>query len=328
MPTMLRVSLATGYYDRTAPIIDGRVKIDGCETNCLLVEPPGEIFHRAFRFQEFDIAELSLSSHTITLARGDSKYVAVPAFPLRKFRHSGIYIRKDRGISKPEDLRGKTIGVPEFQQTANVWLRGILQDEYGVDIREVKWRTGGRNEPGRQERLEIQLPSDIDCRPIPSGQTLSNLLEEGGIDALISPQPPICFSRREPCRWIDHLFPDYPKVELEYFRRTKIFPIMHVVGIRRALVEENPWLPVNVLKAFLKAKEMIDLRNSTILPWAAAEYARMKRLLGDDYWSYGLEANRHVLSTFIRYLTNQGLIKREMSCEEIFNSSSLSLFHS
>jgi 4,5-dihydroxyphthalate decarboxylase len=320
---MLRVSLATNYYDRTAPLYDGRVKIEGCDTHHVLLEAP-EIFHRLFGFEEFDIAEMSLCTHTLTTARGDSKYVGIPVFPLRMFRHSGVYVRSDR-IAKPEDLRGKLVGLPEFQQTANVWVRGILQDEYGVDITAVHWRTGGLEEPGREERTEIRLPPSIDWQVVPSDRTLSDMLEKGELDAIISPRAPSCFSRRAPCPQVAQLFPDYAAVELAYCKKTGIFPIMHVVGIRRSLVAENPWLPVSVFKAFLAAKAMIDFRNSTILPWANAEYQRMKSLLGEDYWSYHLPPNRHVLETFIRYAQTQALIDRPLRPEELFVPSVLNL---
>lgn len=321
---MLTVSLATNYYDRTAPIYDGRVQIEGCKVNHVLLEAP-EIFHRLFKFQEFDITEMSLCSHTLTTARETSPYVGIPVFPLRMFRHSGIYIRTDRGIDKPGDLRGKIIGVPEFQQTANVWVRGILDDDYGVDVASVRWRSGGLEEPGREERAEIHLAPEVDWKVIPRDRTLSDMLEKGELDAIISPRAPSCFSRRNRCPQVEQLFPNYPDVELEYYNRNKIFPIMHMIGIRRSLVEQNPWLPVSVFKAFIKAKEMIDLRHSTILPWAAAEYRRMQSIMGEDYWSYHLEPNRHVIEAFGRYAMNQGLIKRKVAPEELFAPSTLNL---
>lgn len=321
---MLNVSLATNYYDRTAPIYDGRVRIEGCNVHHVLLEAP-EIFHRLFKFQEFDITEMSLSSHMLTTARETSPYVGIPVFPLRMFRHSGVYIRTDRGIAKPADLRGKTIGVPEFQQTANVWVRGILEDDYGVNVASVHWRSGGLEEPGREERAEIHLAPEVDWQVIPRDRTLSDMLEGGEIDAVISPRAPTCFSRKNKCPQVAQLFPNYPDVELEYYKRNKIFPIMHLIGIRRGLAEENPWLPVSVFKAFLKAKEMIDLRHSTILPWAAAEYRRMQSIMGEDYWSYHLEPNRHVIEAFGRYAMNQGLIKRKVAPEELFAPSTLNL---
>jgi 4,5-dihydroxyphthalate decarboxylase len=321
---MLNVSLATNYYDRTAPIYDGRVKVEGCNVHHVLLEAP-EIFHRLFKFEEFDIAEMSLSTHMMTTARGDSPFVGIPVFPLRMFRHSGVYIRTDRGINRPEDLRGKLIGVPEFQQTANVWVRGILDEEYGVTVASVRWRSGGLEEPGREERAEIHLPADVEWQVIPRDRTLNDMLEKGEIDAIISPRPPTCFSRRDGHPQVAQLWPDYPAVELDYFKRTQIFPIMHVVGIRRSLAKENPWLPVAVMKAFLKAKELIDFRHSTLLPWAAAEYRRMQALLGEDYWSYHLEPNRHVIEAFGRYSLRQGLIKRKVEPEELFAPSTLNL---
>jgi 4,5-dihydroxyphthalate decarboxylase len=241
------------------------------------------------------------------------------------FRHSGVYIRNDRGIDRPEHLRGKTIGLPEFQQTANVWIRGMLQDEYGVDTASVHWRTGGLEEPGREERADIRLLKDIDWQVIPRDRTLSDMLEAGELDAIISPRPPPCFIGKNKSKHIQQLFPDYPAVELDYFRKTRIFPIMHVVGIRRSLAEKHPWLPVSVFKAFLDAKALIDLRNETILPWAQAEYRRMQSELGDNYWSYHLEPNRHVIETFARYAVEQGLIDHVVAPEELFAPSSLNL---
>lgn len=321
---MLNVSMATNYYDRTAPLFDGRVRIEGCNTHHVLLEAP-EIFHRLFMFEEFDIAEMSLCTHTLTTARGDSPYIAIPVFPLRMFRHSGVYIRTDRGIDRPQDLRGKTVGVPEFQQTANVWVRGILDEEYGVDVASVRWRSGGLEEPGREERTNIHLAPEVDWQVIPRDRTLSDMLEKGEIDAIISPRAPTCFSRRNRCPQVAQLWPDYPSVELEYYKRTRIFPIMHVIGIRRSLVAQNPWLPVSVFKAFLKAKAMIDFRHSTLLPWGAAEYRRMEQLLGEDYWSYHLEPNRHVLDAFARYAVKQGLATRLVEPEELFAPSTLNL---
>jgi 4,5-dihydroxyphthalate decarboxylase len=321
---VLEISLATNYYDRTAPIYDGRVQIEGCKVHHVLLEAP-EIFHRLFKFEEFDVAEMSLSTHMMTTARGESPYIGIPAFPLRMFRHSGIYVRTDRGIDRPEDLRGKTIGVPEFQQTANVWVRGVLAEEYGVDTASVRWRSGGLEEPGREERAEIHLPSDVEWQVIPRDRTLSDMLEKGEIDAIISPRAPTCFSRKNKCPQVAQMFSDYPAVELEYFKRTRIFPIMHVVGIRRSLVEQNPWLPVAVFKAFIRAKDLIDFRHSTLLPWGAAEYRRMQEIMGEDYWSYHLEPNRHVIEAFGRYALNQGLIKRKVEPEELFAASTLNL---
>jgi 4,5-dihydroxyphthalate decarboxylase len=321
---MLELSLATKYYDRTAALFDGRVKIEGCSTSHLILEP-SEMFHRAFGYEEFDVTELSLAGHVVRTGRGDSAYVGVPVFPLRMFRHSGVYVRTDGGVERPEDLRGRTIGVPEYQQTANVWVRGVLQDEYGLDFKTIKWRSGGLEEPGRKERTPIYLPPGIDWTMIAAGETLNGLFKKGEIDAIISPTPPSCLREKDVADRYRLLFEDYPAVELDYFQRTRIFPIMHVVGVRKSLAEKHPWLPVSVFKAFKKAKDLIDLRNASILPWAEAERRRMNALLGENYWSYEVEPNRHVLKTFARYAKEQGLADRELDPDELFAPSTLDL---
>jgi 4,5-dihydroxyphthalate decarboxylase len=324
----LTLSLACCDYDRTRALFDGRVTIDGCDVVPTPVEPE-EAFHRAFKYAEFDISELSLSSYTLQVSRGENAYVAIPAFVSRLFRHSGIYIRTDRGIRRPEDLKGKTIGLPEYQITANVWIRGILKDEYGVDTREVHWRNGGVEEPGRDERAPLKLPPDIDLKPIPKDKTLSAMLEAGELDGMIGARAPSCLLRGAPN--VARLFPDFRAVEQDYFRRTKIFPIMHVIGIRRSLAEQHPWLAVNALKAFIKAKELCWYELGQIghlftsLPWGVAEFAATKALMGDDYWSYGVEPNRHVLEKFTRYHHEQGLSARQVKVEELFPRSTFEL---
>jgi 4,5-dihydroxyphthalate decarboxylase len=324
----LRLSLGCCDYDRTRAIFDGRAPIDGCEVVATAVEPE-EAFHRAFKFQEFDISELSMSSYTLQVSRGLNHYVAIPAFVSRLFRHSGIYIRTDRGIARPQDLKGKTLGLPEYQITANVWIRGILQDEHGVKPREVHWRSGGIEEPGRGERTPLALPPDIDLKPIPENKTLSGMLEAGELDGMIGARPPSCFTRGAPK--VARMFPDFRTVEQDYFKRTRLFPIMHIIGIRKRLLEEHPWLAVNVMKAFLQAKALCwyelgqigHLFNS--LPWGVAEFDATRKLMGEDYWSYGLEANRHVLETFTRYHHEQGLSPKQMEPETLFAPSACEL---
>ena len=317
----LSISLACCDYDRTRALFDGRVQIDGCEVAATAVEPE-EAFHRAFKYQEFDVSELSLSSYSLQVSRGTNPYVAIPAFVSRLFRHSGIYIRTDRGIRSPEDLKGKTIGLPEYQITANVWIRGMLQDDYGVRTQDVHWRNGGIEEPGREERAPLQLPPGIDLKPIPKDRTLSEMLENGELDGVIGARAPSSFLRG--AKNIARLFPDFRRTEQEYFKRTRMFPVMHVIGIRKSLLEHHPWLAANAMKAFLKAKELCwyelgqigHLFNS--LPWGVAEFADTRALMGEDYWSYGLEPNRHVLEAFLRYHHEQGLSARKVSPDELF----------
>lgn len=324
----LQVSLAAGDYDRTRAIFDGRVRIEGCEVAAVQLEPE-EAFHRAFKYQDFDISEISLSSYTMTTARGDAQYIAVPAFVSRLFRHSGIYIRTDRGIHRAQDLKGKTVGLPEYQITANVWIRGILQDEYGIKPSDIKWRRGGMEDAGRDERTPIKLPPDIDLADVPAHRTLSDMLAAGELDAVIGARAPSCFLNGAPN--VDRLFPDYPKVEEDYFRRTGIFPIMHCIGIRRSLAEKHPWLATSVYKAFLQAKEhcMRELGQighlATSQPWSVAENDRLKKVMGADYWSYGVEPNRHVLETLVRYSWEQGLSARKLDIDEMFAPSTYDL---
>ncbi|ATI00765.1 ABC transporter substrate-binding protein [Alcaligenes faecalis] len=324
----LKLSVSIGNYDRTLALKDGRVGIEGCDINVVSLEPE-EAFHRAFRYEEFDITEISMSSHMMTTARGDNQYVGIPAFLSRVFRHSGIYVRTDR-IRKPEDLKGKIIGVPEYQITANVWIRGILQDEFGIRPNQIKWVRGGIEEPGRGERAPIDLPDDISLEQIPDDRTLSDMLEKGEIDGYIGARAPSCFLRNAPN--VGRLFGDeYVEVEKDYFRRTGIFPIMHMVGIRKSLVQDNPWLPVSVYKSFLKAKELAvhELNElchlAVTLPWMVRHHNEAKALMGEDYWPYGLEANRHTIQTFAQYHHDQGMSQRLVKPEELFAASSLDL---
>jgi 4,5-dihydroxyphthalate decarboxylase len=324
--TKLTVSLAGVDYDRTRALFDGTVRIEGCETIAVAMSPE-EAFHRAFRFQEFDITELSLSSTMTVLDRGASHYVAIPVFPSRLFRHSSIYIRTDRGITQPRDLAGKLVGVPEYQMTAAVWIRGILQDQYGVRPADMRWRTGGLEEPGREERVKLTLPG-VDLQPIPTTETLSAQLASGQLDAVISALAPSCFGR-DP--HVARLFPDYRAEEEAYFRETGIFPIMHVVGIRRRLIEAHPWLAVNTFMAYLRAKE-ICYRNMekighlfTTLPWPVEELQRARALMGQDFWSYGVDQNRAALDAITRYSHEQGLTSRRIPLDELFVPSTLNL---
>jgi 4,5-dihydroxyphthalate decarboxylase len=323
----VRITLAVKDYDRTKAIFTGRAPIEGCDVVPLAVEAE-ECFHRAFKFQEFDVAELSLSSHMVSVARGDNAYVGIPAFLLRVFRQSGIYIRADRGIRKPEDLRGRTVGVPEYQMTANVWIRGILQDEYGVRPQEIRWRRGGLEQPGRDERSPIKLPPGVELEQVAEGKTLSGMLEQGELDAIFTARPPSCFERG--AANVARLFTDFKAAEQDYFRRTGIFPIMHLVGIRKTLVEQHPWLPVTIYNAFLAAKniavkELNDPWLMATLPWGIDHYNEARRVMGEDYWPYGFKENLAALETFARYHHEQGLSARKLAPEELFAPSTCEL---
>jgi 4,5-dihydroxyphthalate decarboxylase len=320
----LTLSIAVGDYDRVRPLVDGSVLIDGVDPVFMLLEPE-EIFFRAFRHAEFDICELSMSSFTVKTANGDCPYVGVPVFPSRAFRHNAIYIRTDRGIDRPEGLKGKRIGVPEYQVTANVWVRAILENDHGVKPSDVTWVRGGYEQPGRIEKIALRLPPDVHVEDAPEGSTISGLLASGEIDALIGPRAPSCFVNRHPqVKW---LFDDPAAAGSEWFRRSHIFPIMHIVGIRRTLVEQHPWLPAAVMKAFEQAKTRALLKLGDVaatkvtLPFVEEQLLAARRLMGEDFWSYGLDANRHVLDVFLRRHHAEGLSSRLLTPEALFHPS-------
>ncbi len=317
----LRISLACEQYDRTRAIFDGRVRIEGCEVTTLPLHAE-EAFHRAFNGAEFDVTEISGSSYMMTLSRGECPYVAIPAFVSKVFRHSAIYVRADRGIRTPQDLVGKRVGMPEYQMTACLWARGILQDEYGVHPRDIRWFTGGQEEPGRRERSKLHVDPSVSITPIGDERTLIGMLAAGDLDAVITARAPSSYGV-DPN--IVRLFENFREVESAYFRKTGMFPIMHMIGVRRTLLEREPWLAVSVYKAFLEAKaiavrELHDIGvNMVTLPWVNAEVTAAERDLAADFWSYGLGPNRAALEAMTRYSFEQGLAARKLTPEEMFH---------
>jgi 4,5-dihydroxyphthalate decarboxylase len=309
------------------PIFDGRVRIEGCELNSFPMAAE-ECFHRAFNGAEFDVTEISGSSYMMTLARGESPYVAIPAFVSKYFRHSAIYIRSDRGIKEPKDLVGRKVGMPEYQMTACLWARGILEDEYGVKPKDIQWFTGGQEEPGRKERSKLSVDKSVSITPIGGDKTLAKMLDAGELDAVISARVPSCYKVNPK---VTRLFENFREVEAAYFRKTRIFPIMHMVGIRKSLLEANPWLAVSVYKAFVEAKAIAihEMRNAGVhmatLPWVYEEVLAAEERMGKDYWSYGVEPNRAALEAMTRYSFTQGLSQRKLSPEELFHPGTLEL---
>jgi 4,5-dihydroxyphthalate decarboxylase len=324
MTAQIPLTLACGDYDRTRAIKDGRVQVEGCAVTYLPLEPE-EIFHRAFKHQEFDVCELSFSSYLRTVDAGTSPYTGIPAFVSRIFRHSGIYIRTDRSIRAPADLKGRLIGLPEYQITAVVWLRGLMQDEYGVKPTDIRWRQGGIEEPGRTERTPLKPIPGLDLKPIPPAKTLSAMLEEGELDAMFSARAPSCFTRG--AANVGRLFPDYRSVEKEYYRKTGMFPIMHLMGIKRDIAERHPWLPASLYKAFCQAKSfaMRDVREVNALPitlpWLVAEAEETGKLMGEDFWRYGVHENAAEIEALTRYSYEQGLVERKLRVEDLFPAS-------
>lgn len=317
----LHLTVACGNYDRTKALLDGSVQPEGVRLNYIPLQVE-EIFWRMANYREFDASEMSLSNQITMLSRGNPPFVAIPVFPSRFFRHSCLFINLNSGIKQPNDLKGKKVGVPEYAMTAAVWIRGMLQDDYGVRTRDIQWRVGGQEEPGRKERVALKLPPEIKVARIPEDKTLNGMLESGEIDALISARAPSSFVKGSPK--VRRLFPNYKEVEMDYYRRTKIFPIMHALVIRNDVYERHPWVARSLYKAFCEAKDRaiqtLGVTNPLVytLPWLLAEVEALKQLFGPDWWPYGIEPNRHVLETLIRYMGEQGLIDRPLTVEEVF----------
>jgi 4,5-dihydroxyphthalate decarboxylase len=319
----LNLSVAIGNYDRARALFDGSVQIDGVDP-VFMTLPPEEIFFRAFRTNDFDICELSMSSFTVKTAERNCPYIGVPAFVSRAFRHNSIYVRTDR-IKSAADLKGKRIGLPEYQLTACVWARIILEDDHGIKPSDVIWVRGGIDDPSRPEKITIKLPPGVRLENAPAGRTISELLENGEIDAFVAPRVPSLAGKHNPN--IGWLFPDPIAAGRDYYKRTGIFPIMHVTGIRRTLVEQHPWLPAAVLKAFEQAKTkcLEELEDTSApkctLPFVEEQLKAARELMGHDFWSYGLAPNRKVLETFLRHHHAQGLSARQVAPEELFHPS-------
>lgn len=325
----LNLSIAVGNYDRNRALFDGDVQIDGVDPIFMKLSPE-EIFFRAFRNQDFDICELSFSSYTVSTAQDSGHYIAIPVFMSRSFRHSSIYIRKGKGINEPADLRGKRIGIAEYQLTANVWARGLLEDDYGVTPSDIHWIRGGVGTPDRPEKIKLQLPADVSIEPAPKGKSLDEMLVAGDLDGFIGPRNPPCYDAGNPD--IVRLFPDLVSTATDYYKRTGIFPIMHLLGVRKTLAKAHPWLPGALYKAFNLSKNMavnmlLDTAAShATIPFLAEHIESAQALLGQDYWSNGVEANRKVLDNFLDHHHRQGLSARRVSVDELFHQGTIEQF--
>ncbi|MGB7181700.1 MAG: ABC transporter substrate-binding protein [Burkholderiaceae bacterium] len=327
--SLLNLSMAVGNYDRTRALVDGSVQIDGVDPIVQMLSPE-EMFFRAFRHQAFDVSELSFSSYVVSLTRENPPYIAIPVFLSRAFRHTSIYIRNDKDINKPEDLKGRRIGIAEYQLTANVWARAILEDDYGVKPADIQWVRGGMNSPGRPEKIKIELPPEVSLEQAPEGKSLNDMLVAGEIDGFIGPRWPRCFDEGHPN--ISRLFEDSVAVASDYYRRTGVFPIMHVVGVRRQLAEQHPWLPGALFKAFAAAKDVArESLNDTsatkvTMPFVEDQLHAARQLMGPDFWSYGVQGNEKVLDTFLGHHHQQGLSPRRVAIEELFHPASLEAY--
>ncbi|SFO55680.1 4,5-dihydroxyphthalate decarboxylase [Pseudonocardia ammonioxydans] len=316
------ITLACWDYDRTRALSDGRVRPDGLALTYLDL-PVEETFFRMLRHREFEAAEMSLASYvTHVAAAAEPDLVAIPVFPSRAFRHHGVYVRADDEREHPADLAGGVVGVPEYQLTANVWIRGILADRHGLPVSAVRYRTGGMHEPGRIEKQALDLPPDIEVEPIPADRTLVQMLLDGEIDALYAPRTPRPLLAGEGT--VRTLFRDPRAEEERYAAETGIFPIMHTVVLRRDVYDAHPWVARSLFTAFERAKALTEVRmgevaaNPYMVPWLVDELERTRSLLGQDFWPYGLDANRSVLEVFLRYAHEQGLTARRWAADELF----------
>ncbi|WP_092817820.1 substrate-binding domain-containing protein [Halopenitus malekzadehii] len=313
------ITLASSLTDRTAPLFNEEVSPKGVDLNFVPLSVE-ETFWRMLDNAEFDASEMSMSSYMMTRAKEDPPFVAIPVFPSRFFRHSCVFINSEADIEDPSDLKGKKVGVPEYQMTASLWVRGILADEYGVAPADVEWYHGGEEDPGREEKLALDLPEDISLSYIPGDRTLSGMIGDGTLDALVTARTPSSFDGESVVR----LFPNFRDVEREYYQKTGHFPIMHTVVLRTDVYEENPWIAQELNKAFHKAKELClerigdttALQNA--LPWLHGEVERTREIMGDDYWPYGVEANRDTLETMTRYSYEQGLTEEKLDIGDLF----------
>lgn len=320
----LRLSVALGDYYHVRHLVDGRVRTPGLDLVWVQIQNE-EILQRSFRHREWDVSEFSLAQYVALRSRGSTELIAIPVFPSRVFRHGSIFVRQG-GISAPEQLAGARIGVPEWVQTAGVWTRGLLADEYDLDLASVRWVQGGLHTPGREEHIVVALPAGIEVQA-ERRSALQDLLVAGEIDAIISARPP---DQAKPGGPIVPLFDNHRELELDWGRRTKIVPIMHIVVVRSELYARSPWLVRGLLDAFSEAKQLAvsalaDLTTSQVpVPWVGEEFERLRDLFDGEWWPYGVEANRHQLETFLRYARSQGIASPELSVNELFPPETMS----
>jgi 4,5-dihydroxyphthalate decarboxylase len=316
----LHLSLAVADYDHVRDLVTGVVRAQGVLLTPLVL-PIEEIFFRFTKHLEWDVSELSFAKYAALTSQGEAAMVALPIFPSRAFRHSAIYIRSGGPISDVKDLEGKTVGVPEWAQTAGIYVRGMLSETYGIDLASIHWIQAGVNQPGREEKVQLELPSGLRCESQPS-HSLNALLLEGGVDAVISARPPAAFVAGD--ARIARLFPNHRDEELRYWEATGIFPIMHTITVRRAVFERHPWVGTSLFQAFEEAKRrslerILDITASAIpLPWAAPFASDIRARFGDDPWPYGLQANRRTLEAFCRFANDQGVTQRPLAPEDLF----------
>lgn len=315
-------------YDRTVPLELGEVEIDGIDLTYQVLPDVTELFQCVAQTDYFDAAEFSLSSLVMMIARGDDRYVAIPIFPSRCFRHGFVFVNANSGIEDPSHLSGKRVGVEDYHITAAVWVRAVLEHDYGIRPSDVRWRFGGMSRPGHSERLHFPVPHDVELKPVAENQALEPMLETGELDGLLATAVPAAYGSTPSIR---RLFPDYQRTERSYYERTGIFPIMHTVVIRRELCERHPWLSLTLTRAFMESKRLATQRIRDLnalalsLPWLSSSLEEIDTVFGGDAYPYGFEPNRTVLDAFVRHSLGQGLAGRLVQPEELFAESTLDL---
>lgn len=324
----LHLTVGCGDYDRTRALFDGTIRPQGIDLRWERVDVPHDLFVRVLN-GEFDVAEMSLSGLTTSIARGEHDLVGIPVFTSRLFRHSFIWVNTDAGIAEPKDLIGRKVGVTDYSVSAAVWIRGMLQHEYGVAPEQVRWFLGGLNAPGHVIPLETRRPPKVQIESIPSDASLGSLLEAGELDAVVAPGVLAVFKKGSPR--VRRLFPDYPEVEADYYRRTGIVPIMHVVVLRRGVYEQHPWAARSLYEAFGEAKthayRMLEETGApkASLVWLQAHVEAERAIFGPDHWPYGFGPNRKTLEALTTYEYEQGLTDRLVAVEELFAKETLEL---
>jgi 4,5-dihydroxyphthalate decarboxylase len=316
------ITLASGFYDRMHALYTGDVRPAGIDLSFIPIDDPRQIFDRMGGGLEFDASEFSLSEHITKLIAGNSPFVAVPVFISRVFRHQFVFINTKSGIKRPKDLEGRRVGVPLYVQTAAVFIRGMLQHEYGVDLSTIRWVQGAMEHPGTHGKPNVlPLLKKIDLEQNSSGKSLNQLLEDGDIDAMITASIPEPYGRSP---YVQRLFPNFREVEADYFKRTKIFPIMHVLAIKRTVYEKHPLVATSLFNACCEARAMAIEKMRDVgalrfmLPWLVADFHEIDQVFGREFWPYGVEENRPTLEALVTYLYEQAMIPRTIPIEELF----------
>jgi 4,5-dihydroxyphthalate decarboxylase len=320
----IHLTLAMSEADHMADIMSGRLKPEGISLTCLTLEIE-EVFYRFTKYREWDISEMSMGKYVSLVSQNDhlteQGIIALPVFVSRVFRHASFFVRKDGPVKTPADLKGKRIGIPEWAQTAAVYSRGLIQHEWGIDLASIAWIQAGVNQPGRIEKVALKLPEGINLTPRPD-KSLSDMLVSGEIDVAMCARPPACFMERHSN--IVRLIPDYVEAESAYFKKTGIFPIMHVVAMKRAVLDKYPWIAMNMMHVFEEAKRRAieRARDATAarypMPWHWKHAEWVEETFGGDFWPYGLDANRTTLQAFLGYAYEQGVCHRKVELDELF----------